>query len=100
MKTQKISNLHTLLILCLLLLVAALPVLAQSGGIFDLTWSTVDGGGGASAGGNYALSGTIGQPDTGLSSGGGFVLAGGFWRGGDAASPPIQNLIFLPLVTR
>jgi hypothetical protein len=43
---------------------------------------TVDGGGGSSAGGTFALGGTAGQPDAGQQSGGSFVLSGGFWGGG------------------
>ena len=42
------------------------PVQAQSGGGYDLSWSTIDGGGGMSTGGGYTLSGTIGQPDAGI----------------------------------
>jgi hypothetical protein len=49
---------------------------AQSLGI---TWSTIDGGGGASTGGVFTVSGTIGQPDAGRMSGGNFTLDGGFW---------------------
>lgn len=54
---------------------------AQSGGAFDLSWSTIDGGGGTSAGGQFSLSGTIGQPDAGAAAltGGQFSLTGGFW---------------------
>ena len=52
---------------------------AQTGGTYNLTWSTIAGGGGRSAGGAYVLEGTIGQPDAGLMSGGDYVLAGGFW---------------------
>ena len=37
---------------------------AASGG-FNLTWFTVDGGGGTSSGGDFVLSGTAGQPDAG-----------------------------------
>ena len=32
--------------------VASIPVLAQSGGDYDLNWSTIDGGGGTSTGGD------------------------------------------------
>jgi hypothetical protein len=59
-----------------------IPVLAQSGGGFDLTWSTLDGGGASSAGGGYQVSGTVGQPDAsaaGAMSGGDYALTGGFW---------------------
>jgi len=64
-------------------LIIALPVIAQSGGGFDLSWSTIDGGGGSSTGGDYALSGTIGQPDPGTTAmtGGDHELVGGFWAG-------------------
>src|SRR4051794_26769393 len=40
---------------------------------------TIDGGGGTSTGGVYAVSGTIGQPDAGTMSGGNYTLQGGFW---------------------
>ena len=52
---------------------------------FVIDWSTVDGGGGASAGGVYTMSGTIGQPDAGTLSGGSYSLTGGFWG---VAAPP------------
>ncbi len=49
---------------------------------FEMKWSTVDGGGIINTmGGNFALSGTLGQPDAGEMSGGNFVLKGGFWPG-------------------
>jgi hypothetical protein len=46
---------------------------------FELDWFTIDGGGGASTGGVYAVSGTIGQPDAGVMGGGQYLLVGGFW---------------------
>jgi hypothetical protein len=54
---------------------------AQTGGTFDLSWHTVDGGGGDnSTGGTFALGGTLGQPDAGAPmTGGTFTLTGGFW---------------------
>jgi hypothetical protein len=48
-------------------------------GQYSIDWSTVDGGGGTSTGGVYAVTGTIGQPDAGAISGGDFTLHGGFW---------------------
>ena len=85
----------TLLVVLLLLLA---PVArAQSGGGYDLTWNTVDGGGATwSEGGGYSLGGTVGQPDAGVLSGGGYTLAGGFWPGGAAA----RYGVYLPLVLR
>jgi hypothetical protein len=47
---------------------------------YEVRWYTIDGGGDMwTAGGNFELSGTIGQPDSGLMAGGDFALAGGFW---------------------
>lgn len=47
---------------------------------FDLSWHTIDGGGVMrSTGGDFELSGTIGQHDAGRMAGGGFELTGGFW---------------------
>jgi hypothetical protein len=78
-------------------LLLASVALAHSGGGYDLSWNTVDGGGYTfSAGGDYTLGGTIGQPDAGELSGGGYVLCSGFWRGGAVA----QCRIYLPLVLR
>ena len=50
---------------------------------FDLSWYTIDGGGEMfSNGGDFELSGTIGQPDAGVAmTGGSFELIGGFWAG-------------------
>ncbi len=56
----------------------ALPALGQSGGTYDLSWNTIDGGGGISSGCSYVLRSTIGQHDAGDSAGGTFVLRGGF----------------------
>ncbi len=51
---------------------------------FTLGWYTIDGGGAMfSTGGNFELSGTIGQPDasTVAMAGGDISLTGGFWQG-------------------
>ncbi len=46
----------------------------------DLSWRTIDAGGGTSAGGPFSLTGTIGQHDAGPAlSAGGLTLGGGFW---------------------
>ncbi|MBW7906308.1 MAG: hypothetical protein LC135_04495 [Phycisphaerae bacterium] len=55
---------------------------------FDMSWFTVDGGGGTSTGGVFQLSGTIGQPDAGVMSGGSFELVGGFWSIPQSAPTP------------
>jgi uncharacterized membrane protein len=71
--------------------------MAQSGSTYDLSWWTVNGGGGKIGGGGYTLVGTAGQPDAGAAlTGGGYRLTGGFWPGGSAA----QHNVYLPLVVR
>ena len=66
---------------------ALVPTLADD---FTVAWWTYDAGGVISAaGGDYELSGTIGQPEAGVvMTGGGFELSGGFWMG-VAAGPAI-----------
>lgn len=59
--------------------------LAQSGGLYDLSWNTIDAGGATfSTGGIYSLGGTAAQPEAGSMSGGNYALAGGFWQGQSA----------------
>ncbi len=62
--------------------IAAVAVVVGAGGDpdFDINWHTIDGGGlMRSTGGDFELSGTVGQPDAGSMSGGDFTLTGGFW---------------------
>ena len=47
----------------LLMLTLAARAVAQTGGVFDLSWFTADSGGGASSGGAFSVEGTIGQAD-------------------------------------
>jgi hypothetical protein len=90
-----------LLILTAMLLVSVTLVSAQTGGGYNLSWWTVDGGGATfGEGSGYALGGTIGQPDAGVLEGGGYTLVGGFWGGGAAAEPGPDNFIYLPVVVR
>jgi hypothetical protein len=49
---------------------------------YEISWYSIDGGGGMSSGGSYELIGTIGQPDAANSSGGSYEVRGGFWPGG------------------
>jgi len=76
MDTRRIKS----LIVCVLAVISSAS--GQSGGPYILEWSTIDGGGGICAGGQYSLSGTIGQPDADWTSGGGYEVLGGFWPGG------------------
>lgn len=66
----------------LLSIVVMLVIATGSRADYQIVWSTIDGGGGTSAGGQYVLTGTIGQPDAEYSSGGNYEMLGGFWPGG------------------
>jgi hypothetical protein len=73
---------------CSVLALFVLHAAAPAGDDFDLSWHTIDGGGGTSTGGDLSLSGTMGQPDAGVMSNGPFTLVGGFWALGGGASKP------------
>ena len=92
------KRIRTTLILAgvlVLLAVGAAGARAQTGGGYDLTWWTVDGGGGTLSGGGYTLMGTVGQADAGPAlAGGGYALEGGFWAGA------ARYRVYLPLVVR
>ena len=75
----------------------ALSSAASATGGYDISWYSIDGGAGVSAGGRYKVAGTIGQPDAGAMSGGPFRVNGGFWAGavldsdGDGVSDGADN---------
>jgi len=71
-----------------ILFAALLGITGHAHAQYDLSWRTVDGGGGTSTGGAYSLSGTIAQPDAGNLSGGTYALAGGFWPGAGGVNQP------------
>jgi hypothetical protein len=85
---KEVNNGFVILLMGLLLVASS--SLAMSGGDYEISWSTIDGGGGRSTSSDYALVGTIGQPDAGEMAGGDYELSGGFWPGG-----PIQALCFV-----
>lgn len=91
------STFHVSLLAALLLLISVPGALAQSGGQYDLTWNTVDGGGASLiTGDGYELAGSIGQPDAGPALANvDYVLVGGFWSGALA-----ECRVYLPLVLR
>ncbi len=73
--------------ICLGLLAVALPLGARAQS-YSIDWWSIDGGGGASTGGVYTVTGTIGQPDAGPMGGGNFTLDGGFWSLIEAVQTP------------
>jgi hypothetical protein len=82
-----------LTLVALLALLAVRVVWAQSGDGFDLSWWTVDGGGGEHSGDGYTMVGTIGQPEPGPALvGDGYKLTGGFWPGEGEAPSTCEKL--------
>ena len=79
MKNKTISFISRLIVSVILFAVLNATV---ASGQYELSWYTIDGGGGRSSGGPYTLTGTIGQPDAAWSSVGNYELLGGFWPGG------------------
>jgi hypothetical protein len=80
---------------------AAPPALAQESktpsapnDAYSIPWYTIDGGGGTSTGGLFALQGTAGQPEAGTMTGGPYTLTGGFWTSQQGRG------VWVPLVIR
>jgi hypothetical protein len=82
----------------LLSTLAGLRLVAQT---YSIDWSTIDGGGGTSAGGIYAISGSIGQPDAGQMSGGSDTLIGGYWAitAVQTSNAPLLRIVLTPTNT-
>lgn len=84
-------------LLCSMIVLNALVFLptgssAQTGGPYELTWSSVDAGGGISQGGDYKLAGVVGQPDASSqpATGGVYALTGGFLQDSSYFPVPVQ----------
>ncbi|MGB3717234.1 MAG: hypothetical protein WA996_22660 [Candidatus Promineifilaceae bacterium] len=90
---KRISALFVMILFGLLL---ASVVLAVAGEL-SLSWWSVDGGGGQSIGGEYAVQGAIGQPEAGTVVGDDYLLTGGFWAGPSATGFPDWSY-YIPLV--
>ena len=74
---MKIKSMVLVCFICLFFTGGSGWLQAQS---YTMDWYKIAGGGGTSSGGVYALSGTIGQSDTGTAmTGGSYALTGGFW---------------------
>jgi hypothetical protein len=68
-------------------------VLAQQ---YSIDWHKIASGGGTGTGGNFTLSGTIGQHDASAPAGGGnFSLTGGFWAMSLAVQTPGAPALFI-----
>ena len=85
-KQMTIGTFRSIRILLLVILTAT-----AASGQYELSWYTIDGGGGRSSGGDFSVIGTIGQPDAAWSSGGDYELLGGFLTGGPLCFVDFQH---------
>ncbi len=86
-----------LVVVILSLAILTTAALAADG--FDLSWWTVDSGGGRLSTASYQLDGTVGQHDSNATlSAGGYRLSGGYWAG--TAGQITGSSIYMPLVIR
>ena len=67
----------------LIIVVVAVLMLMPRMGVasYEISWRTIDGGGGPISGGNYTLTSTFGQADAGRLSGGTYTIDGGDFSG-------------------
>jgi hypothetical protein len=63
----------------------------------SVDWHKVAGGAGTSTNAQFAVTGTIGQPDTGRLAGGSFTIGGGFWAFAAVVQSPGGPLLNLRL---
>lgn len=98
MKHKFLLTLSILGLLVVAFVVSNATVTAQSGGTYELMWSTIDGGAMNLTGGAYSLSGTVGQFDAGLQSGGAYSLSGGFWASIESVVNSLK--LYLPMISK
>ena len=65
----------------LIIIFSVLTLAVTVFGGYEISWHTIDGGGGTSSGEQYTVSGTIAQHDAAYSEGGQYEVLGGFWPG-------------------
>jgi hypothetical protein len=73
-------------------------IFAQTGGVFDLSWGSIDGGGGLSTGSGYSLAAVVGQHDAQSSTGGPYRVDGGVLAA--EYGPPISHKDYVPNAAR
>ena len=89
---RQIPLLGILVAIILIFALAITAAIAMSDATYDLSWWTVNAGGGTTASGKYSLSGTAGQYDAGVLSGGKYDLGGGYWATGG------EKYAFVPIL--
>jgi hypothetical protein len=95
-------SIRFLLFTAILLAPAASSAWAQTGGPYELSWASIDSGGGPMDGGVYDLVSTVGQPEAGdTQRGGGYSLNAGLVDAGKSGGEPApMRKVYLPHVIR
>jgi hypothetical protein len=89
----------SLVIALFLLSLTTATVFAQASGSYDLTWSSINGGGSETSDGRFALLGASGQAEVGALHGGTYALSSGFLAG--MSLPSTTNYhVYLPVIVR
>ena len=88
---------YVLIALIALTLLFSAAAQAQDAG-YELAGSVIAGGS-AIGGGEYAINGALGQPDTGTLNGGDYSLGGGFFGGG-VINGGAGRSTYLPMMRR
>lgn len=96
---MKTTNVRNIIVALVFLALAIMPIApsasAKPTDTYTIDWYTIDSGGAQNLqGGNYSLSGTIGQFDAGSQIGTGYTLNGGFWV------EVFGYRLYLPLIMR
>jgi hypothetical protein len=94
-RTMK-KRLTLILLIAFLLVLPLKAVLADNETVYDLSWWSVDNGGGCSSDAQYTLHSVIGQADTSQSFNSQYTLTGGFLSFGAQARQFLQ--IILPFI--
>lgn len=95
---KKITNItYATLFLIIALLLITTVIQAQGGSEYDLSWSTINAGG-TSSGGEFSLTGIIGQQDAGILVGDTYSLNGGFLFNMETEQG--SDKIYLPLILK
>lgn len=96
MKRPMVRTLLLCAAVCVVVSLVAVPAVAAD---TRLQRYVIAAGGGQSSGGDFRVTGTIGQPAVDRLSGGDFVVQGGFWQGGAAPLTALHSL-YLPVVVK
>ena len=94
---MKLKRIIAIIAVVVAMLVLTSAVLAQSGGTFNLTWNSINGGGGRVTSSSYTMEGSIGQPYAGTLTSGSYSLTAGFQTQTEVAT---RHEVYLPAILK